>query len=141
MRLLERMPPGRWLIFRGARKDVLKRTHGNYPAPLAAIDVMQLGTDRGDERLRHPEVRPVPEAPHGVDVRMLEQQQVVVVVATGDPPLVEGALEIPRLLVRESTEPPDSERAHDSSCSQSHVSMASLIRRRNRTAVEPSNAR
>jgi hypothetical protein len=36
--LLDRTPPGRAIVFRTARRQVLERTHGNYPAPLAAID-------------------------------------------------------------------------------------------------------
>jgi 3-hydroxyacyl-CoA dehydrogenase/enoyl-CoA hydratase/3-hydroxybutyryl-CoA epimerase len=38
--LLEKVPGGRWLIFDQARKQVLLRTRGHYPAPLKAIDVI-----------------------------------------------------------------------------------------------------
>lgn len=34
-------PFGRWLVFLQARKGVMKESGGNYPAPLAALDVMQ----------------------------------------------------------------------------------------------------
>lgn len=41
--LLEDNPLGRSLVFRKARASVLEKTRGHYPAPLAAIDVIQLG--------------------------------------------------------------------------------------------------
>ncbi len=40
-RLAEATPPGRALILRQARKQVLKQTKGKYPAPLEAIEVMK----------------------------------------------------------------------------------------------------
>lgn len=33
--------PGNYLVFEGARKDVLKQTKGFYPAPLKAVDVIK----------------------------------------------------------------------------------------------------
>jgi 3-hydroxyacyl-CoA dehydrogenase/enoyl-CoA hydratase/3-hydroxybutyryl-CoA epimerase len=47
--LLEANVIGRSLVFRQARQLVLKKTHGHYPAPLAALDVVQAGYDRGFE--------------------------------------------------------------------------------------------
>lgn len=44
---LERNPLGRALVYRGARKQVLKKTGGNYPAPLAALDAVRTGMERG----------------------------------------------------------------------------------------------
>ncbi len=41
MRLMEATAPGRELILRQARKQVMKQTRGHYPAPLRAIDVMR----------------------------------------------------------------------------------------------------
>ncbi len=41
--LLEGNPIGRSVIFRKARENVLARTHGHYPAPLAALDAVQAG--------------------------------------------------------------------------------------------------
>lgn len=41
---LERTPVGRALIFRSARKDVMKKTGGHYPAPLEAITVLRRTT-------------------------------------------------------------------------------------------------
>ena len=41
--LLEGNPIGRALVFRKARAGVLDKTKGQYPAPLAAIDVIQRG--------------------------------------------------------------------------------------------------
>ena len=45
--LLERNPIGRALVFRMARSTVLKKTGGHYPAPLAAIDAIRTGLNRG----------------------------------------------------------------------------------------------
>jgi len=39
--VLEKTPFGRNLIFSQARKNVLKKTGGHYPAPLAALDVIK----------------------------------------------------------------------------------------------------
>ena len=44
---LERNPLGRALVYRGARKQVLKKTGGNYPAPLAALEAVRTGMERG----------------------------------------------------------------------------------------------
>jgi len=41
--LVEGQPLGRWLVFRGARKQVLERTGGHYPAPQAALETMRRG--------------------------------------------------------------------------------------------------
>lgn len=41
--LLDTTPPGRALVFRQARAGVLAKTGGHYPAPLAALDVLQRG--------------------------------------------------------------------------------------------------
>ncbi|MCP4853508.1 MAG: hypothetical protein GY903_03335 [Fuerstiella sp.] len=40
-KLLEGNPLGRSILFRQARKNVLKSTAGHYPAPLAALDVIK----------------------------------------------------------------------------------------------------
>lgn len=40
-RILEGTPPGRALILRQAKKQVMKQTRGHYPAPLRAIEVMR----------------------------------------------------------------------------------------------------
>ena len=45
--ILEDNPVGRSLVFRKAREGVMSKTHGNYPAPLAAIDVVRCGYDKG----------------------------------------------------------------------------------------------
>src|ERR1043166_6530814 len=47
--LLERNPLGRALVYRLARKQVLKKTGGNYPAPLAALAAVRVGLERGLE--------------------------------------------------------------------------------------------
>jgi 3-hydroxyacyl-CoA dehydrogenase/enoyl-CoA hydratase/3-hydroxybutyryl-CoA epimerase len=48
--LVEGNPISRGIIFGKARKAVLAQTHGNYPAPLKAIDVMEYGMSAGVER-------------------------------------------------------------------------------------------
>jgi 3-hydroxyacyl-CoA dehydrogenase/enoyl-CoA hydratase/3-hydroxybutyryl-CoA epimerase len=47
--LLEDNPLGRSLVFRKAREGVMSRTHGHYPAPLAALAAVQAGYDGGPE--------------------------------------------------------------------------------------------
>ncbi len=46
--LLEDNPLGRAVVFRKAREEVMKKTHGHYPAPLAALDAVA-GYDQGRE--------------------------------------------------------------------------------------------
>ncbi len=46
-RLLEGNPLGRKVVFDQARKQVLKRTAGKYPAPLRAIEVISTGISNG----------------------------------------------------------------------------------------------
>jgi 3-hydroxyacyl-CoA dehydrogenase/enoyl-CoA hydratase/3-hydroxybutyryl-CoA epimerase len=51
--LLEQNPIGRGVVFRKARESVMEKTHGHYPAPLAALTAIQAGYSRGfDEGLR-----------------------------------------------------------------------------------------
>ena len=45
--MLEKNPLGRKIIFDQARKQVLKKTKGQYPAPLRAIEVIKAGIDDG----------------------------------------------------------------------------------------------
>jgi 3-hydroxyacyl-CoA dehydrogenase / enoyl-CoA hydratase / 3-hydroxybutyryl-CoA epimerase len=45
--LLDRNPVGRRLTFAIARRQVLRRTGGNYPAPIAALDAMAHGLEHG----------------------------------------------------------------------------------------------
>lgn len=45
--LLDGNPVGRRLVFRAARKQVLERTGGHYPAPLAALDAVEYGLKHG----------------------------------------------------------------------------------------------
>ena len=47
--LLEENPVGRSVIFRKARESVLEKTRGNYPAPLAILDVVHEGYAHGIE--------------------------------------------------------------------------------------------
>jgi 3-hydroxyacyl-CoA dehydrogenase / enoyl-CoA hydratase / 3-hydroxybutyryl-CoA epimerase len=45
--VLDRTPAGRGLVYRGARKQILKRTGGHYPAPLAALEAVRVGLEQG----------------------------------------------------------------------------------------------
>ncbi len=45
--LLEKNPLGRKVIFDQARKKTLEETHGHYPAPLRAIEVIRMGIEDG----------------------------------------------------------------------------------------------
>ena len=45
--ILDRSKPGRWLVARMARKAVLKKTLGNYPAQPRAIEVVLTGLNEG----------------------------------------------------------------------------------------------
>lgn len=45
--LLEKNPLGRRIVFNQARKRVLARTGGQYPAPLRAIEIVEAGVTRG----------------------------------------------------------------------------------------------
>src|SRR5947209_4688932 len=45
--LLDRNPLGRRLVFRTARRQVLERTKGHYPAPLAALEAVEHGLKHG----------------------------------------------------------------------------------------------
>jgi 3-hydroxyacyl-CoA dehydrogenase / enoyl-CoA hydratase / 3-hydroxybutyryl-CoA epimerase len=45
--LAEQVPAGRQLIYRQARQAVLERTHGHYPAPLKALEAVEIGFERG----------------------------------------------------------------------------------------------
>ena len=45
--LLDRNPLGRRLVYRQARAQVMKKTGGHYPAPLAAIDAIRAGLESG----------------------------------------------------------------------------------------------
>ena len=47
--LLERNPVGRLFVYAGARKAVLAKTGGHYPAPLAALAAVKTGLERGME--------------------------------------------------------------------------------------------
>ena len=47
--LLEHNPLGRGVVFKKARESVMEKTHGQYPAPLAALDAVQTGYAEGLE--------------------------------------------------------------------------------------------
>lgn len=45
-RLVEDNPVGRRVLFSAARREVRRKTHGLYPAPLVALDVMERGANK-----------------------------------------------------------------------------------------------
>ena len=45
--ILDRTALGRRLVYRTARKQVMSRTKGHYPAPLAALDVVRAAVEQG----------------------------------------------------------------------------------------------
>jgi 3-hydroxyacyl-CoA dehydrogenase/enoyl-CoA hydratase/3-hydroxybutyryl-CoA epimerase len=45
--VLEHNPLGRGVVFRKARESVMHKTHGHYPAPIAALEAVQAGYTRG----------------------------------------------------------------------------------------------
>jgi 3-hydroxyacyl-CoA dehydrogenase/enoyl-CoA hydratase/3-hydroxybutyryl-CoA epimerase len=47
--LLERNRFGRGLVLKKARQSVMQQTHGLYPAPLAALDVIRAGYEQGED--------------------------------------------------------------------------------------------
>ena len=47
---LDGNPLGRAVVYRKARESVMEKTHGHYPAPLAAIDVVKYGLSHGQEK-------------------------------------------------------------------------------------------
>lgn len=51
-RLLEDNPIGRSIVFRKAREGVMEKTHGHYPAPLAALRAVQAGYESRDAGYR-----------------------------------------------------------------------------------------
>jgi 3-hydroxyacyl-CoA dehydrogenase/enoyl-CoA hydratase/3-hydroxybutyryl-CoA epimerase len=56
-RILERTRYGRSFIFKKARKTILEKSHDHYPAPMAAIEVMEEGFVHGIERGYEAEAR------------------------------------------------------------------------------------
>ena len=46
-RFLDQTPAGRRLVYRGARAQVLKKSGGHYPAPLAALEAVRVGLEHG----------------------------------------------------------------------------------------------
>lgn len=45
--LTELTPAGRQLMYRQARAAVVARTHGHYPAPLRALEAVEIGLEHG----------------------------------------------------------------------------------------------
>lgn len=45
--LIEHNPIGRLVAFRKARASIIQKTHGHYPAPLAALEAVEIGYSRG----------------------------------------------------------------------------------------------
>ena len=49
-RLLENTSPGRWIVHSTARKQILAKTGGHYPAPLRILEVVRSSAGRSVER-------------------------------------------------------------------------------------------
>jgi 3-hydroxyacyl-CoA dehydrogenase/enoyl-CoA hydratase/3-hydroxybutyryl-CoA epimerase len=47
--LLDQNPFGRRLVYRQAKAELMKKTRGHYPAPLAALEAVQAGLEHGME--------------------------------------------------------------------------------------------
>src|SRR5690606_23594901 len=124
------------------------------------VDFVDLRPGRLDYLTCGEEIGAVTVATDREDRRVFDQEEIVVLGPAADPALVECLLEIPGLGIGQLAQPPGPEElgaCHEpkvsafaiysntvlyvSSCSQSQLSMFSLIRRRKRTAVEPSKAR
>jgi 3-hydroxyacyl-CoA dehydrogenase / enoyl-CoA hydratase / 3-hydroxybutyryl-CoA epimerase len=45
--LLDRTGPGRRIVYQRARKQVLEKTYGHYPAPLRALETVRVGLEQG----------------------------------------------------------------------------------------------
>ena len=60
-RLLDGTPPGRALVLRAAKRRVMKRTGGRYPAPLRILEVVRRGRGRSQSRRLELEARAVGE--------------------------------------------------------------------------------
>ena len=50
-KFLDKTAIGRFIIFREARKKVLRQTYGNYPAPMEILNCVEIGMKYGQERL------------------------------------------------------------------------------------------
>jgi 3-hydroxyacyl-CoA dehydrogenase / enoyl-CoA hydratase / 3-hydroxybutyryl-CoA epimerase len=48
--LLDRTPIGRGIVYKQARKTVLQKTGGHYPAPLAALEAVRTGMEEGEAK-------------------------------------------------------------------------------------------
>lgn len=59
--LLEGNPLGRKIVFDQARKKTLEATHGHYPAPLRALEVIKISVDSGHQPALEAEARAVGE--------------------------------------------------------------------------------
>jgi 3-hydroxyacyl-CoA dehydrogenase/enoyl-CoA hydratase/3-hydroxybutyryl-CoA epimerase len=59
IKLLESNPLTRTLVYRTARKSVLKETRGNYPAPLAALEAVRYGLSHGIQTGHENEARTI----------------------------------------------------------------------------------
>lgn len=53
--LFEKNPLGRKILFDKYRKEVVKRTHGNYLAPIMALEAVEIGVNHGFNRGLHVE--------------------------------------------------------------------------------------
>jgi hypothetical protein len=78
----------------GVPHQLTRAVIGDVPA---TIDMMYLGSDAAQLRLRDEQIGTVPISTDRVGVRVLEKQQIVVRAPATNPTLPEGSLEIPGL--------------------------------------------
>ncbi len=71
-RFLEQgQPAGRWFVLDQARKKTLTATRGRYPAPLAALEVVRIGLEKGAPAGYEAEARAVRELATGTTAKNL----------------------------------------------------------------------
>jgi 3-hydroxyacyl-CoA dehydrogenase/enoyl-CoA hydratase/3-hydroxybutyryl-CoA epimerase len=95
--LLEHNPIGRKLLFDQARKRTLKKTGGQYPAPLRALEVIRVGAEHGLTAGLDAEARAVSELATSATCknlihvfRMMEEAKQVGAFDPGEAPVIRG---------------------------------------------------
>lgn len=94
--LLDRTAAGRKIVFSQARKQILARTGGHYPAPLAALDAVQIGLTYGIEEGLDREARSFGELAVGEVSRNLVQIFFATTALKKDPGVEGGTVPAPR---------------------------------------------
>jgi 3-hydroxyacyl-CoA dehydrogenase / enoyl-CoA hydratase / 3-hydroxybutyryl-CoA epimerase len=93
--MAEQTPAGRQFMYRQARTAVLARTHGQYPAPLRALDAIERGFEHGlaagleAESIAFGELATTPTSKHLIWLFMATQKQKRLDIASDEPLAVE----------------------------------------------------